>query len=258
MAVFRVEKNQNYTTMAKFHLMDDSLSLKAVGLLSKMLSLPDEWDYTVAGLVSICKEGKDAITAAIKELESAGYIIRRQTHDETGAFSGSEYIIFEQPQDQPESQPSEPLTENPSTDNPSADNPSTENPPQLSTKDINIPPIVPQKPRRKRRSGLPHWKPERFERFWAVYPSYSCNKGQTKDRAQRAWDKLQPDDELIRTMGLALVDQMQSELWQKGIAVPYASTWLNQRRWEGLKPVQEVQDKPSAVADAMPEGAYLL
>lgn len=254
MAVFRVEKNQNYTVMAKFHLMDESLSLKAVGLLSKMLSLPDEWDYTVAGLVSICKEGKDAITAAIKELESAGYIIRRQTHDETGAFAGNEYIIFEVPQSTSESQPTAPLTENPSTDKPS-----TENPPQLSTKDIDIPPIVPQKAKRKRRAELPDWKPDRFEAFWKFFPRCENNRLESKTKTRRVWNKLQPDDDLIRTMARALIEQKRTEMWTKGIGIPYASTWLNQRRWEDEPlPLDAEQDKPATPDSTLGEGAYLL
>ena len=78
MAVFRVEKNHNYTVMSNYHLRDTRLTLKAIGLLSKMLSLTDEWDYTTRGLAAICKEGVDAIGAALKELESHGYLVRRQ------------------------------------------------------------------------------------------------------------------------------------------------------------------------------------
>ena len=78
MAVFRVEKNHNYTVMSNYHLRDTALTLKAIGLLSKMLSLTDEWDYTTRGLAAICKEGVDAIGAALKELETRGYLVRRQ------------------------------------------------------------------------------------------------------------------------------------------------------------------------------------
>ena len=81
MAVFRVEKNHNYTVMSNYHLRDTGLTLKAIGLLSKMLSLTDEWDYTTRGLAAICKEGVDAIGAALKELEVRGYLVRRQIRD---------------------------------------------------------------------------------------------------------------------------------------------------------------------------------
>ena len=149
MAVFRVEKNQNYSVMSNYHLRDENLTLKAKGLLSQMLSLPDGWDYTLTGLAKINREGKDAIRTAVQELEQAGYIIRRQTHDSAGNFAGNEYIIHEQPTTLPTDQayaeygPEEeaPLSENPTTDapsleNPSSEKPSTENPTQLN-KDIS-------------------------------------------------------------------------------------------------------------------------
>lgn len=93
MAVFRVERTQNYTAMSNYHLWDKRLSLKAKGLLSQMLSLPEDWDYTLSGLARINAEGKDAIRAAVVELEQAGYIQRRQKIDKAGKFSGNEYII---------------------------------------------------------------------------------------------------------------------------------------------------------------------
>lgn len=97
MAVMRVEKSANYTVMSNRHLDDTRLSLKAIGLLSKILRLPDDWDYTLEGLAHICKEGKDAIRSAIVELEQAGYIERRQTHAADGSFAGNEYIVHEAP-----------------------------------------------------------------------------------------------------------------------------------------------------------------
>lgn len=88
MAVFRVERTGDYTVMSNFHLKDKRLSLKAKGLLSQMLSLPDDWDYTLSGLCFINRESKDAIRSAINELERAGYIRRKQTIDATGKFGG--------------------------------------------------------------------------------------------------------------------------------------------------------------------------
>lgn len=97
MAVFRVERTQNYTVMSNYHLRDKNLSLKAKGLLSLMLSLAEDWDYTLAGLARISLEGKDAIRAAVVELERAGYVQRRQTTDKAGKFSVNEYVIREHP-----------------------------------------------------------------------------------------------------------------------------------------------------------------
>ena len=123
MAVFRVEKTKDFTIMSNYHLRDKNLSLKAKGLLS----LPEEWDYTLAGLAHINKESKDAIRTTILELEKAGYITRHQTTTEGGRFGSNEYVIRERPL------PHEPLTENPTTVDPQTAAPLTENPTQLNT-----------------------------------------------------------------------------------------------------------------------------
>ena len=127
MAVFRVEKTKDFTVMSNYHLRDKNLSLKAKGLLSQMLSLPEEWDYTLAGLACINKESKDAIRSAVNELEQAGYITRRQTTTEDGRFGCNEYLIRERPV-----LPS-PLPENPTTDSTPTAIPTPENPTQLNT-----------------------------------------------------------------------------------------------------------------------------
>ena len=98
MTVFHVEKNTDYTIMANHHLRDKSLSLKAKGLLSQMLSLPEEWDYTLQGLAYINREQIDAIRQAVHELERAGYIVRARARDSRGRLRGAEYTIYEQPQ----------------------------------------------------------------------------------------------------------------------------------------------------------------
>ena len=133
MAVFRVERNTGYTVMSNHHLRNKELSLKAKGLLSQMLSLPEDWDYTLAGLSYINRESIDAIRTAVWELEKAGYITRRQGRDEKGKMTAIEYTIYEQPQ------PPEldcPVLENPTADNPTTENPTSENPMQLN-KDIS-------------------------------------------------------------------------------------------------------------------------
>ena len=135
MAVFRVERTQNYTVMSNYHLRDKGLSLKAKGLLSLMLSLPETWDYTLSGLAKISLEGKDAIRATVVELEKAGYIQRHQTTGKDGKFGSNEYIIREYPasHEPPPEGPSsaQPLSENPSTVPPSAGATLTENPTQI-------------------------------------------------------------------------------------------------------------------------------
>ena len=124
MAVFRVERNSGYTVMSNHHLRNKELTLKAKGLLSQMLSLPEDWDYTLAGLSHINRESIDAIRTAVWELEKAGYILRRQGRDEKGKMTAIEYTIYEQPQPMLENPiPGKPMLENPTTDNPTSENP---------------------------------------------------------------------------------------------------------------------------------------
>ena len=124
MAVFRVERNSGYTVMSNHHLRNKELTLKAKGLLSQMLSLPEDWDYTLAGLSHINRESIDAIRTAVWELEKAGYILRRQGRDEKGKMTAIEYTIYEQPQPMLENPiPGKPMLENPTTDNPMSENP---------------------------------------------------------------------------------------------------------------------------------------
>ena len=95
MAVFRVERIKDYTVMSNHHLRSKNLSLKAKGLLSQMLSLPDDWDYTLKGLAAINKESVDAIRTAIWELEDAGYVVRTRVRDERGCLRGCDYYVYE-------------------------------------------------------------------------------------------------------------------------------------------------------------------
>ena len=126
MAVFRIERTRDYTVMSNHHLRDKALSLKSKGLLSMMLSLPEDWNYTTRGLAKICKEGVDAIGGALRELEAAGYIVRHQMRDRQGRISDTEYVIYEQPQ------PKAPDTASPDTENPYLADPDTEKPAELN------------------------------------------------------------------------------------------------------------------------------
>ena len=135
MSVFRVEKNKGYTVMSNHHLRNHTLSLKAKGLLSQMLSLPDDWDYTLQGLAQINKESIDAIREAVRELERAGYIKRSRERDERGCLRGTVYTIYEQPHAEPT--PEEPTQEKPTLEKPMLDLPTLENPMQLNTKGKN-------------------------------------------------------------------------------------------------------------------------
>jgi hypothetical protein len=137
MAVFRVEKTRDYTVMANHHLRNTELSLKAKGLLSLMLSLPEEWDYTTKGLARICKDGVDSICAGVRELEDHGYVVRERIRNPNGQLGAIEYTILEQPrtsepkQEKPERE--NPVQANPVLDYPVLGKPEQENPAQLNT-----------------------------------------------------------------------------------------------------------------------------
>ncbi|MBQ7299792.1 MAG: helix-turn-helix domain-containing protein [Clostridia bacterium] len=151
MAVFRIDKTRDYTVMANHHLRNKSLSLKAKGLLSLMLSLPEDWDYTTKGLSMICKDGVDSICSTVKELENAGYVKRRRIRDAHGRLTEVEYTILEKPEP-PDNSEEPPKRENPVLDNPVLEKPvldfpeqekpkqgepEQENPAQLNTKKSN-------------------------------------------------------------------------------------------------------------------------
>ena len=126
MAVMRVHKTGNYTIMSNYHFKEKEMSLKAKGLLSLMLSLPDDWDYSINGLATLSKDGRDSVMGALKELERFGYLTRTRITDEKGKFKGYDYDIFEEPQ-----------KDLPNTENPYTEKPNTGNPTQLNTNKNN-------------------------------------------------------------------------------------------------------------------------
>ncbi len=163
MAIFRIEKTNDYTVMSNHHLRNRGLTLKAKGLLSQMLSLPPSWDYTLAGLAKINRESVDAIRTAVKELERFGYIVRRQCRDESGRMTGNEYIIYEQPRFTLDNPPetdipqdngtavASPLLDFPTTDNPTTEKPLSDYPTQLNTNLLSTESI--EKKNTKRKGG---------------------------------------------------------------------------------------------------------
>ena len=150
MAVFRIEKTRDYTVMSNYHLRDMSLSLKAKGLLSLMLSLPENWDYTMKGLASICKDGIDSISGGIRELEAHGYLIRTRVRGANGQLGSIEYTILEQPKT-PSPTQEKPIRENPVQANPMLDAPIQENPAQLNKEESS--PILSSPPAPRERTG---------------------------------------------------------------------------------------------------------
>lgn len=116
MSEIKVIKNKNYSVISNYHLQDKELSLKAKGLMCLMLSLPEDWDFSIKGLATLSKDGKDCVMNILKELEENNYLIRNQKINEKGQFNGYEYLLYEKPQ----------------TEKPCSENPNTENPTQLN------------------------------------------------------------------------------------------------------------------------------
>ena len=236
--LYRRTSKKGWTTIYRSVAQDDRLTLKARGLFLLMQSLPEDWTYTISGLASKAGTGKDQIRAALKELEKVGYLIKDQAHDPSGKFTGNVFIL----------QDEAPLSENPTTvgeaeaplsGKPSTGKPSTENPTVQNTdihnQDINIPLYPPKGGQRRKRElkETADWKPERFEAFWTYYRTNV--RGEDRQGAIRAWDKLKPDDTLIARIGRALEMQIASESWQAGYGKPYASTYLNNARWKDVE-----------------------
>ena len=218
---FRKElRDKPFTILDNAALRDPRLSLRARGLLVTCMSLPPDWSFSVRGLATLCKEGKDAVGTALSELEKAGYLRRNQLHGEGGAFGCTEYVFYEEAQ---------PCPENPDTVKPDTAEPDTANPPEQKKEEQRKDIIIPQKPPRGRRAAksAPDHLPEEFDRLWKAYP-----RGDDKQGAIKEWDRLRPDEATVFAMKAALLMQMQSDEWQRGIGIPYFCRWLSHRRWE--------------------------
>ena len=146
MSVIRVNKTANYTVMSNHCFKEKDMSLKAKGLLSLMLSLPEDWDYSIGGLATLSRDGKDSVMNALKELEEHKYLKRIKKVDDKNQFAGYDYEVFEKPYteiDETESPcsdspyPEKPYPENPYPENPYSGNPYSGNPPQLNTNKLN-------------------------------------------------------------------------------------------------------------------------
>ena len=227
MATVRVEKLANYTTLSNRHIDDSRLSLKAVGLLTYMLRLPDDWDFTLEWLARKHKDGLSSIRSAMAELEEAGYVIRGdQRRDNRGTFLGSDYIVREDPDGNRPVTACENRTRT-ACENPISGFPISENRTQPITKEPST--KKPKPPKAPQGAEGDIWDPEAFERFWQIYPKKKDKKSCIKE-----WNKLRADRNLMRIMAAALRRQMVSEEWLRdnGRAIPYPCRWISHRRWE--------------------------
>lgn len=213
MAVFRVERTKNYTVMSNYHLKDKRLSLKAKGLLSQMLSLPDDWNYTIAGLCAINRESRDAIRSTIAELENIGYVQRHLTQ-----FRSTEYVIYEQPVSATDGSGAvEPRAEQPSAVLPTAGKQTQSNMKQQNTKQSNtdlptsLPFFPPEAPQPRRAEKGERGNPEPMQaQVWAA--------NRERIRNQLAYDVLVRDYH----MDAQLLDEMV-ELITEVVSMPRTS-----------------------------------
>ena len=233
---------------------DNRLTLEARGLFLVMISLPEDWQYTVSGLGKIAGCGKDKIRRILGELEEVGYLVRQQSHGGGGKFAANTYILQDEAPNRCRETPTTVETENAplSGNTVNGENRQRETPLTGNTdatkerykqkKDNNITPLPPKgaaKSKRTRRlKSQPDHRPDVFERFWQRYPRHD-----NRQAAIRAWDALRPDDDLLRKMAQGLAHALSSDLWQRGIGIPYPATWLNNARWED-------EYKPAAPAGA--------
>ena len=258
-SIIKSGRRKGFTTVFRSVAQDPRISLKARGLFLLMQSLPDNWSYSISGLAAMANTGKDQIRSALKELTDVGYLVKEQAHDSGGKFTRNVFILQDEAPSPLSENPTtvgfsqapssgKPSTEKPTTEKPSTDFPTVQNT-EVQIQDINNPPISPQGGRKRSRrthKETADWKPERFEAFWTYYRTYVRNED--RQAAIRAWDKLRPDDALIARIGRALEIQIKSPEWIKGVGRPYASTYLNNARWEdveGLPPPPPNQPPPS-------------
>ena len=269
MPIVRVEKSRNFTPVSNVPFRDKRLSLRARGLLATALTLPDDWGYSLAGLLSLFPDGKQALRAALAELESAGYLTRTRENAAGGKFAFV-YVFREAPHPV-EPCAAQPCTEKPHTVEPSTAAPCTANTPLLNNKGNEIlreeiPPLSPKgeggeveqtalpvttlggtqaSPSPQKAGASARQKKQvltgAFDRFWVAYPRH-----QGKEAARKAWEKLNPDAALLEIMLSALERQRASDQWRRdgGQFIPYPATWLNGRRWEDEPtPIQARQFK---------------
>ncbi len=240
MAILRKSNRDKFTVVSNEAIRDDSISLKALGLLVRLLSLPDDWEFSEEGLIKIFKkDGQASVRSGLKELESTGYLKRERKRDERGHMSSVEWTVYE----------------NPHLENPSLVIPNLDNRPQLNTKgtkdeetkDLNTPSNPPEgneckddfkklleqtmgfAPKQSKEESEPESTKLTFDDFWATYP-----KKKSKGQALKTWNKLKPNQQTIKKMIAAIGVMKTKDSWTKdnGQFIPYPSSWLNDMGWE--------------------------
>lgn len=261
--VIKSGHREPFTVLYKSAIRDTRLSFEMLGFLTYMLDKPPDWEFTISGMAKERGVGLAQVRRLVGLLEKAGYLLREQAHDDGGKFAKNVYVLQEKPPLSRNQYDGEPLKSPLSGNADIGETRQREKPLSVSatqsknveTKAYNNPPYSPPKgdgaePRKQRSKTTPTWKPERFEGFWAYYP-----RGENRMGAVRAWDKLKPDDALIETIGRALQVLKASPAWQDGVGIPYASTFLNGRRWEDATAKRPAQ-RDAPACDEVKLGVY--
>ena len=223
MAILRNASKGKYTVLNNGIFRDENLSAKSLGILAKMLSLPDNWEFSVTGLCSIFKkDGIDSIRNGLKELEQNGYLVRNRVRDESGKLTSAEWTVSDQP-----------MLGKPMLENRTQYNTKEYNTKEFITKEFITKDIPPISPKGKTDCS------DLFNQFWTAYPKHIA-----KQSAVKAFEKLKPDEKLLESMLKAIELQKESKQWEKdgGAFIPYPATWLNQRRWEDELPQVETDN----------------
>lgn len=230
---------KGYTVIFRNAAQDKRLSLKARGLFLFMMSLPRDFTLSESRLAQFTDAGRTQIRAALKELKDVGYLVVEQSHGDSGKFAQSVYVLQEEAPGTPP-----PLFQNVTTANPKnatvvtfSDSGKTDSGKrdQLNNTISTNTPLPPKgeqvsvSEKTPKSKSAPKWKPERFEGFWNFYAAHG--RSNARAAAVKAWDKLKPDDNTINLIAAALLRQTKTDMWRRGVGIPYASTWLNQRRW---------------------------
>lgn len=204
MAVIRINKTADYTVMSNAHFKEKEMSLKAKGLLSMMLSLPDNWDYSISGLVALSKDGKDSVMNALNELEQFGYLLRTKKTDEKGRFAGYDYDIFEKPQ----------------TGKPNAGKPNTDKPQQLNTIKSNT--------KKLSNKEINNNVQADFETLWKMYP-----RKIGKPKALKAYQRAAKKGVTFETVkaGLEAYCRHIEANKTETAYIKHGSTWFNGECW---------------------------
>lgn len=241
MSVYRRHKEKNFTCIDNHLFEDKTLSMKAKGLLATILSLPDNWKYSVNGLASLFSDGRDAVNGAINELIKHGYITRTKITNKLGAFDGYQYDIYEKPQTESKKIADIPFTEEPFTGEPFTDNSTVSNTNLLNTNIVNTNSI----------DNIPLISPEEkldllFAEFWKAYPR--------KDDKKRAIKKFKAIKNVEKVLPDILADieiKKKSEQWNEngGKYIPMPSTYLNNERWNDESTVTMQSEIAEAVSD---------